>query len=61
MKKLVDILFIFMLVYFVESDVICPGGEYVCPNNWTCCPVGLQYMCCPYNHAVCCTDFTCVP
>uniref|UniRef100_T1IV61 Granulins domain-containing protein n=1 Tax=Strigamia maritima TaxID=126957 RepID=T1IV61_STRMM len=38
-------------------SVVCPGGHFKCPDNTTCCqlPDG-RYGCCPYPHAVCCTD-----
>ena len=44
----------------VESDVknvICPGGEYYCPDGNTCCPNNSGgYGCCPLPNAVCCSD-----
>ena len=32
------IIVVALFVHFAKSDVVCPGGIYVCPNNWTCCP-----------------------
>ena len=40
------------------SNVICPGGQYQCPDYNTCCKVGVdEYGCCPLQGAVCCADF----
>jgi len=46
-----------------EYDIVCPGGEYECPTDTTCCPVGGgDYGCCPMPNAVCCSDQThCCP
>jgi len=41
---------ILLVIQYGKCDVKCPGGVYVCPNKWTCCPVGQGvYACCPYN------------
>ncbi|KAG0444110.1 hypothetical protein HPB47_014159, partial [Ixodes persulcatus] len=42
--------------------VRCPGGGY-CQDGQTCCLVsGGHYGCCPYPHAVCCSDLaSCCP
>eukprot|EP00058_Branchiostoma_floridae_P015157 XP_002600645.1 hypothetical protein BRAFLDRAFT_102424 [Branchiostoma floridae] len=39
------------------GNVICPGGEYQCPEKTTCCvsPSG-TFGCCPVPEAVCCVD-----
>ncbi|XP_078571844.1 uncharacterized protein LOC144859249 isoform X1 [Branchiostoma floridae x Branchiostoma japonicum] len=39
------------------GNVICPGGEYQCPEKTTCCvsPSG-TFGCCPVPEAVCCAD-----
>ena len=39
------------------KNVICPGGEYYCPDGDTCCNNGQGgYGCCPLPNAVCCSD-----
>ncbi|XP_078656089.1 uncharacterized protein LOC144902484 isoform X2 [Branchiostoma floridae x Branchiostoma belcheri] len=40
-----------------EGSVVCPGGEYQCPDKTTCCmsPSG-TFGCCPISEAVCCAD-----
>lgn len=38
-------------------DVVCPGDEYFCPVNNTCCSLGAgDWMCCPFPSASCCSD-----
>ena len=39
------------------KHVVCPGGQYTCPDGNTCCktPTG-DYGCCPLPNAVCCSD-----
>ncbi|GBL99840.1 Granulins [Araneus ventricosus] len=40
-----------------ESSVICPGGQYQCPDRNTCCKLPNQgYSCCPLVRASCCID-----
>uniref|UniRef100_A0A7M5V9F9 Granulins domain-containing protein n=2 Tax=Clytia hemisphaerica TaxID=252671 RepID=A0A7M5V9F9_9CNID len=42
---------------FDKSDIVCPDGQSECPSGYTCCPLdGGYYGCCPYDHAVCCSD-----
>ncbi|CAN7997268.1 unnamed protein product [Ixodes hexagonus] len=37
--------------------VTCGTGEYLCPDDFTCCKSGnLDYNCCPLPNAVCCYD-----
>ena len=39
------------------ADIVCPGGEYTCPDGDTCCKtVEGTYGCCPDPNAVCCSD-----
>ena len=39
------------------GSVICPGGQFECPDGTTCCPLGGgAYGCCPIPNAVCCSD-----
>ncbi|CAN7976912.1 unnamed protein product, partial [Ixodes persulcatus] len=44
------------------ADVRCPDGSF-CWDGQTCCMVGGGfYDCCPYSHAVCCSDHaSCCP
>ncbi|CAH1239034.1 GRN [Branchiostoma lanceolatum] len=39
------------------GNVVCPGGQYQCPDKTTCCrgPTG-TFGCCPMSEAVCCED-----
>jgi len=39
------------------TNVLCPGGEFQCPDRTTCCSLksGL-YGCCPLEKATCCSD-----
>jgi len=40
-----------------RNNVICPGGEYQCPDRTTCCAMGGgEYGCCPLENASCCAD-----
>ena len=42
---------------FEVHSVICPGGEFECPDGMTCCKmVSGQWGCCPMPRAVCCSD-----
>ena len=42
---------------FEVHSVICPGGEFECPDDMTCCKMETgQWGCCPFSHAVCCSD-----
>ena len=46
----------------IPSNVLCPGGEYTCPDGNTCCSIGFdKYGCCPYYDAVCCGYSFCCP
>ena len=39
------------------KDVVCPGGQYTCPDGDTCCKLATgDYGCCPLPKAVCCSD-----
>lgn len=39
------------------ANVVCPGGQYQCPDQTTCCSMGSgKYGCCPYENGVCCSD-----
>jgi len=39
------------------DNVICPGGEFQCPDHTTCCSLKSgQYGCCPLENATCCSD-----
>ncbi|KAG1650822.1 Granulin [Nymphon striatum] len=40
-----------------SSMIVCPDGRSECEDGYTCCQLESgQYGCCPYNHAVCCSD-----
>uniref|UniRef100_A0A6B0V976 Putative low-density lipoprotein receptor n=1 Tax=Ixodes ricinus TaxID=34613 RepID=A0A6B0V976_IXORI len=40
-----------------ENYVTCGKGEYLCPDDFTCCKSGFGvYNCCPLPNAVCCYD-----
>lgn len=40
-----------------ENYVTCGTGDYLCPDNCTCCrSTGAAYSCCPIKDAVCCSD-----
>ena len=30
------------------TSVVCPGGQYRCPDGTTCCKSGTKWACCPY-------------
>ena len=36
------------------TRIICPGGQYSCPNYNTCCSQAFGYGCCPFYDGVCC-------
>ncbi|XP_022079849.1 granulins-like isoform X7 [Acanthaster planci] len=39
------------------QSVVCPGGQYQCPDGNTCCKLSSgQWGCCPLPNAVCCSD-----
>ncbi|XP_074659411.1 uncharacterized protein LOC141912098 isoform X2 [Tubulanus polymorphus] len=40
------------------NEVVCPGGQYQCPDRTTCCEMSTPgtYGCCPQPLAVCCSD-----
>ncbi|KAL8558864.1 hypothetical protein ACOMHN_054295 [Nucella lapillus] len=39
------------------KDVICPGGQSICPDGSTCCKMTTGiWGCCPHPKAVCCSD-----
>ncbi|GBL99842.1 hypothetical protein AVEN_162844-1 [Araneus ventricosus] len=43
----------------MESSVICPGGQYQCPDRNTCCKLPNRgYSCCPLVRASCEVMFT---
>lgn len=53
----VAVVFLAAFLAFSSSVVICPGGEYYCPDGNTCCLLGNEeYGCCPLPNAVCCSD-----
>jgi len=48
-----------------NTNTMCPGGDFQCPDRFTCCPlaaknvetsVDVRYGCCPFENAVCCAD-----
>jgi len=45
-----------------KDNSVCPDSTY-CPGDETCCPMGGgHYGCCPFAHAVCCSDLVhCCP
>ncbi|XP_042910902.1 progranulin-like isoform X1 [Parasteatoda tepidariorum] len=40
------------------KNVTCPGGQFTCPDDTTCCEGSApgSYGCCPLEDAVCCED-----
>ncbi|KAK3609314.1 hypothetical protein CHS0354_026234 [Potamilus streckersoni] len=55
----IDWISIESVVYKDKSiqNVVCPGGLYQCPDEYTCCPLSnSQWGCCPSPKAVCCDD-----
>lgn len=41
---------------------VCPDGTSECRSGTTCCKLeNGSYSCCPFEHAVCCTDGVCCP
>ncbi len=45
------------LADYLARSVICPGGEFECPDRMTCCMMSSgQWGCCPMPDAVCCKD-----
>lgn len=39
------------------KNIICPGGDFQCPDGATCCAMGgSDYGCCPLENASCCSD-----
>ncbi|XP_078376324.1 progranulin-like isoform X2 [Oculina patagonica] len=40
-----------------KRDVVCPGGQSLCPDGNTCCKLSSgEWGCCPAPNAVCCID-----
>ena len=36
------------------TEVVCPGGEFLCPDGTTCCQVsGGHWACCPIPNVGC--------
>ncbi|XP_076437129.1 progranulin-like [Babylonia areolata] len=39
------------------TRVVCPGGQFYCPDKTTCCQLSSgQWGCCPEPNATCCSD-----
>ncbi|XP_054455244.1 granulin b [Anoplopoma fimbria] len=42
----------------IVGSVLCPGGTSSCPDSYTCClQTSGDYGCCPYEQAMCCSDY----